>query len=144
MKTVYANTAHPALVKWSCGIAVALGIVLFILYATLEGDYLLYLASFSLLYGAIFISFYKLRIYEIDEGNGTITDYNAKKYPLQISRLTTATYKESKKGKFRSLFLHDDGTGFMDIRTSREKADRMVAQLLRLNPAIEVKHANYI
>ena len=65
-------------------------------------------------------------------------------YTLRISNLTSATYKESKKGKYRSLFLHDAGTGFMDIRTSKEKANQIVTQLLSANPAIEVKHANYI
>ncbi len=32
----------------------------------------------------------------------------------------------------------------MDIHTSKEKADQIVAQLLKLNPEIEVKHANYL
>lgn len=146
MKTVYANTARPGLVKWSTGIAIALGIGLFILYILSEGDYrvLLYIASFSLLYGGMFIGMYKLKGYEVDEEKGTITDYNVKDYPLHICNLTTVTYKESRKGKFRSLFLHDAGTGFMDIRTSKEKADMIVAQILRLNPAVEVKHANYL
>lgn len=85
-----------------------------------------------------------MRVYEVNEDEDTITDYKNKKYPLHISNLTTATYKESKKGRFRSLFLHDAGTGFMDIRTSKEKADQIVAQLLNANPAIEVKHANYL
>ena len=90
MKTVYANTAHPGLVKWSIGIAIALGIFLYILYISLDDKYklLLYIAAFSFLYGA--------------------------------------------------------GTGFMDIRTSKEKADKIVAQLLNANPTIEVKHANYL
>ena len=146
MKTVYANTTHPTLVKWSCAMAFIVGLVLFILYMTLEGDYkyLLYLAGFSLMYSTIFIAQYYLRRYEIDEENDTITDFQNKKYPLYISKLTTATYKESRKGKYRSLFLHDEGVGFMDIRVSKEKADEMVAQLLKVNPAIEVKHVNYL
>lgn len=146
MKTVYSNTAHPALVKWSIGIAIALGILLYVLYIYLDDRYkiLLYIAAFSFLYGAMFIGFYKLRVYEVNEEEDTITDYNKKKYPLRISNLITATYKESKKGRYRSLFLHDAGTGFMDIRTSKEKADKIVAQLLSVNPAIEVKHANYL
>ena len=65
-------------------------------------------------------------------------------YPLQISQLKSATYKESKKGRFRSLFLHDTGISFMDIHTSRTKADQIVTQLLKLNPEIEIKHANYL
>ena len=32
----------------------------------------------------------------------------------------------------------------MDIRTSKEKADQIVAQLRDINPAIEVKHVNYL
>ena len=134
------------MVKWSSGIGIVLGIVLFILYMKLDGNYriLLYIAAFSTFYGAMFTGFYKLRIYEIDEEEDTITDFNNKKYPLRISHLATVTYKESKKGRFRSLFLHDAGTGFMDIRTSKEKADKIVEQLLKVNPAIEVKHANYI
>lgn len=146
MKTVYANTAHPKLVKWSCVAAFLVGLVSVILYITLEGDgkYLLYLAGFSLIYAAMFTAQYYLRGYEIDPENDTVTDLQNKKYPLHISDLTTATYKENKKGKYRSLFLHDAGVGFMDIRTSKEKADQMVAQLLEANPAIEVKHINYL
>ena len=64
MKTVYANTEHPGLVKWSIGIAIALGIFLYILYISLEDKYklLLYIAAFSFLYGGMFIGFYKLRV----------------------------------------------------------------------------------
>ena len=146
MKTVYANTAHPKLVKWSCVAAFLVGLVSVILYITMEGDgkYLLYLAGFSLIYAAMFTAQYYLRGYEIDPENDTVTDLQNKKYPLHISDLTTATYKENKKGKYRSLFLHDAGVGFMDIRTSKEKADQMVAQLQKANPAIEVKHINYL
>ena len=146
MKTVYSNTTHPGLVKWSIGISIALGILLYILYINLDDNYklILYIAAFSFLYGAMFIGFYKLKTYEVDEEEDTIINYNNKKYPLRISNLTTATYKESKKGRFRSLFLHDAGVGFMEIRMSKEKADKMVAQLLMANPAIEVKHVNYL
>jgi hypothetical protein len=132
--------------KWSFGIAFSVGLGLFILYMTLEGDskYLLYLAGFCLMYTAMFSAQYYLRRYEIDEEKDTITDFQNKKYPLHISNLTTATYKENKKGKYRSLFLHDAGVGFMDIRISKEKADQMVVQLLKANSNIEVKHVNYL
>jgi len=146
MKTEYANTAHPKLMKWSCGIAFVVGLATFILYMTMEGDdkYLLYLTGFCLMYAAMFSAQYYLRRYEIDPENDTITDLQNKKYPLHISNLTTATFKESKKGKFRSLLLHDSGVGFMDIRISKVKADQMVTQLLKANPTIEVKHVNYL
>ena len=80
----------------------------------------------------------------VDEEADTITDSRQKKYPLKISQIKTATYKESKKGRFRSLFLHDTGVGFMDIRTSRDNAERMVAQILKVNPTVEVTTANYL
>lgn len=87
---------------------------------------------------------YFLLKYTIDEEADTITFSEQKKYPMKISNLTTITYKESKKGKFRSLLIHDSGVGFMDIRTSKVNADRITAQLTKANPAIVVNHVNYI
>lgn len=149
MKTVYSNTSHPKLVKWSSIIAIVVGIICFALYISgiSKGDgvrLFLYITAFSLIYGAFFYGQYLLFSLTIDEEADTITDSRQKKYPLKISQISTATYKESKKGKFRSLFLHDTGVGFMDIRTSKENADRIVAQILKVNPAVEVKHANYL
>ena len=80
----------------------------------------------------------------VDDQNDTVVNARNKKYPLKISRLTTITYKESKKGRFRSLLLHDDGVGFMTVKTSKKVADKIVAQLLEINPSIEVKHASYL
>lgn len=146
MKTVYANTNHPALVKWSSIVALVASLGLFVLYMTLDGEYmyLVNAAGFCLLYGTFFACQYYLRHYEVDEEKDTLTDYQNKNYPLYISKLTTATYKENRKGKYRSLFLHDAGVGFMDIRLSKEKADQLLAQLLKVNPNIEVKHVNYL
>ena len=147
MKTVYANTTNRKLTQWGCTISVILGIglfVLYILYRDASLGNLLLIASYGLFQGSLFYGMYKLKAYEIDDEEGTITDFDIKKHPLYISQLQSATYKESKRGRFRSLFLHDEGVAFMDIRTSKEKADQIVAQLLRLNPEIEVKHAHYL
>ena len=149
MKTVYSNTSNPKLIKWSSIAAVVIGIVCFALYIfeISQNDRVLlflYIAAFTLLYGALFYGQYKLLTLTIDEEADTITDSRQKKYPLRISQIKTATYKESKKGRFRSLFLHDTGVGFMDIRTSKENADKIVAQILKVNPGVVVEHANYL
>ena len=149
MKTVYSNTSYPKLIKWSSIIAVIVGIICFAIYiAELSKkdsvQLFLYITAFLLIYGAMFYGQYKLLTLTIDEEADTITDSRQKKYPLKISQIQSATYKESRKGKFRSLFLHDTGVGFMDILTSRENADKIVAQILKVNPAVEVKHANYL
>lgn len=149
MKTVYSNTSRPKFVKWSSVVALVLGFLFFFIYLfrIFENDTVelfLYIASFSLIYGALFYGQYKLLTITVDEEADTITDSRQKEYPLKISQIKTATFKESRKGRFRSLFLHDTGVGFMDIRTSRETAERMVAQILKVNPAVEVNTANYI
>lgn len=148
MKTVYSNTRHPSFCKWSSIVAGIIGFALMIIYglhvAEDDWDVILYIIGFSLTYFALFFSQYKLLNIAIDEENDTVTDSRNKKYPLRISKLATITYKESKKGKFRSIFLHDDGVGFMDIRTSKSNADKLAEQLLKANPSIEIKHANYL
>ena len=149
MKTVYSNTSNPKLIKWSSIAAVVIGIICFALYIfeISQNDRVLlflYIAAFTLLYGALFYGQYKLLTLTIDEEADTITDSRQKKYPLRISQIKTATYKESKKGRFRSLFLHDTGVGFMDIRTSKENAEKIVAQILKVNPGVVVEHANYL
>ncbi|MBQ3766714.1 MAG: hypothetical protein II874_08270 [Bacteroidales bacterium] len=149
MKTVYSNTSHPQLIKWSSIVAAVLGIILFVIYLLeLSRNKVillsLYVASFLLVYGAIFYGQYKLLTLTIDEEADTITDSRQKKYPLKISRIKSATYKESRKGRFRSLFLHDTGVGFMDIRTSRENAEKIVAQIRKVNPNVKVVTENYL
>ncbi len=105
---------------------------------------LLYVAGFFLLYGAFFYGQYKLLTITIDEGADTIADSRVKKYPIKISELKSADYKESKKGRFRSLFLHDTSNGFIDIRTNRATAEKMVAQILKVNPNVEVRTENFL
>ena len=121
MKTVYSNTGRPRLILWSSIAAVVLGVILFLLYLFEISRYdsvrlSLYIASFLLIYGAMFYGQYKLLSVTVDEEADTITDSRQKKYPLKLSQIKTATYKVNRKGRFRSLFLHDTGVGFMDIR----------------------------
>lgn len=149
MKTVYANSSRPELVKWSSIVAFVVGLVCILLYLfeafSNEGILaFLYTAGFFLLYGAFFYGQYKLLSITVDEEADTITDSRVKKYPLKISELKYAAYKESKKGRFRSLFLHDTGNGFMDIRTNRATAEKMVAQILKVNPNVEIRTENFL
>lgn len=148
MKTVIVNTEHPKRIKWITTTCCVVGVALFVLFLVLWQDVLdlsfLFPVYWSLFYFGFLYGEYKLCTYIIDDEADTLTDSRQKKYPLKLSELTTATYKENKKGKFRSLVIHDSGVGFMDIRTSRENADRIVARIREINPAIEVKHANYL
>ena len=152
MRTVYSNTDHPEFVKWSCILAAILGLLCIVQYFILinktDSDKTNILECFSffflLTYSALIFGSYYLNQYTVDTDADTLTNGQQKKYPLRISKLKTITYKESKKGKFRSLFVHDDGVGFMDIRTTKQNADLIAAQLLEANPSIEIRHANYI
>ena len=149
MKTVYANSTRPELVKWSSIVAFVVGFVFILLYLFQAFDQeilevILYIAGFTLFYGALVYGQYKLLSITIDEEADTITDSRIKKYPLKISQLQYVAYKESKKGRFRSLFLHDTGTGFMDIRTNRATAEKMVAQILKVNPNVEIRTENFL
>ena len=148
VKTIYANTRHPKAIKWATTLAIVAGVAFFVLDLVFWQDTIdlgfAFPVCWSLFYFGIMFREYKLCTYEIDDEADTLTDSRQKKYPLHLSKLTTLTYKESKKGRFRSLFIHDSGTGFMDIRTSKANADSMVARILEINPSVEVKHAHYI
>ena len=59
MKTVYANSSHPKLVLWSSVAAFIVGLASFLLYLFRAFDnegllVFLYIAGFSLIYGAFF------------------------------------------------------------------------------------------
>ena len=149
MKAVDSNTACPKLVKWMAIVAALVGVACFGLYLLQvfngEGVRLfLYISAFLLIYGAMFYGEYLLLTITVDEEKDTITDSRHKKYPLKVSQIKTATYKVNRKGKYRSLFLHDTGVGFMDIRTSKENAHLIVNQIRKVNPAVEINTANYL
>ena len=148
MRTTYSNTRHPKLVKYSVIAGVLLAVACFVLYVIFDEESwarsFFHLGWFVFFYSSLMGGSYLLLKYTIDEEEDTITFSEQKKYPMKISNLTTITYKESKKGKFRSLLIHDSGVGFMDIRTSKDNADLIVAQLTKANPSIVVKHASYI
>ncbi len=143
MKTVYSNTQHPELVKWGCiGVGV-LGVVSLVLFIILPQESYLFSTFTNLVLFSWLFAEQKLATITFDEEADTIIDSRQKKYPLRLSGITTVTYNENKKGKLRYLLIHDAGVGFMQIRTSKDNADRMIAQILKANPSAEIKHANY-
>ena len=146
MKTVYRNTSRPRLAKWSAITATVLAVVFYVLYCTRFGEsgyLLLYIASFLCFYSVLFLFSYLLLSYTVDPEDDSLTDNLNKKNRLRLSNIKTATIKETKKGKYRSLFVHDYGVGFMDIRTSRANAEKIIAQIREANPELEVKHTTY-
>lgn len=144
MKTVYSNTQRPELVKWGCIAVGVFGVVSLVLYIIFTQESYLFSLFVNLVVGAVFFADLKLATITFDEEADTIIDSRQKNYPLRLSGITTVTFNENKKGKFRYLLIHDAGVGFMQIRTSRDNAERMTAQILKANPSAEIKHANYI
>ena len=144
MKTVYRNTERPELIKWLCIGFGVLGIVSLVLYIILTQESYLFSLFTNLVLWAWLFAEYKLATITFDEEADTITDSRQKNYPLRLSGIVTVTYNENKKGKFRYLLIHEAGVGCMQIRTTKENADRMTAQIRKANPSAEVKHCNYI
>ena len=144
MKVVYRNTKHPERVKWACIAVGVLGVASLVLFIILSQESYLFSLFTNLVLWAFLFAELKLATYTFDDEDDTIIDSRQKNYPLRLSGITTITYNENKKGRFRYLLIHDAGTGFMQIRTSKENADRMTAQILKANPSAVIKHANYI
>lgn len=70
----------------------------------------------------------------IDEDNDTLSMTNKEKYPIRISNIRDIKIRK------RSLFIHDNGTYFMDIRLPKTQRMEIVEQLKRLNPKIKIEN----
>lgn len=70
----------------------------------------------------------------IDEDNDTLSMTNKEKYPIRISNIRDIKIKK------HSLFIHDKGTYFMDIRLPKAMRLEIAEHLKRLNPNIEIKN----
>lgn len=154
MPVVYSNIKHPKLVSFAfyasltatlvCQICWLVWFVISLKDLTLKEftiwQDLALLLCILLYFSFCFISWHFYRVV-IDEDNDTIANgcsWNNVE-SLKISALATITYKKSNKGRFRNLFLHDNGTLFMTVRPSEEHADMIVSQLLKVNTGIVVK-----
>lgn len=145
-RMVYSNTQRPGLVKALTIAGGVIGIGLIVLYFIIKSsDSCLFLIGWWVLYVGLVTCEYKFRKVVVDDEEGVIfTNGQSKNYPIKIAEITYIAFKESKKGKFRALFIHDIGVKFMEIRTSKANADAIADQLLKANPAIEVRHNHFI
>lgn len=145
-RTTYSNTKNPIRAKTIGIIGGIIGVAIMvsglIFNDRIEFDF--FIIGWFLAYGCFMLVEYRLRKVVIDEDKGVIYNNANKDYPILISNITYATFKENKKGRLRSLFIHDVGVKFMEIQTSKANAEAIMAQLLKINPSIEVRHANYL
>lgn len=81
----------------------------------------------------------------IDEEQRIIFTRACKDSPVNIDEIRDISVKESKKGRYRGqLTLHTHGVRFMEIKSDKENAYRIIDHLKRLNPTIEVKSNTHI
>ena len=145
MKSVYSNTTNPTRVKWLAGIFIFLCLALAVLYWFIDFDGLnLFTLGIQSAFWIYFFLYNSLNKIVVDEDEMILYDSNTKKYPIKIQAISYITFKESRKGKYRSLFVHDNDVHYLDLRTSKKNALAIADQLLKLNPAIEVRHQNYL
>lgn len=86
----------------------------------------------------IFISGYYLLELTVDEDEDMIHERHAE--TIRLSELVSITYKERRNGSLKSLFFKDSGVKYIDFKTNRETADRIVEQILKANPSVTVIH----
>lgn len=142
----YSNSRNPKAMKWIMWSSLIIGFTFYIIAFASEKDFwnILGMSLYLIFYCLFFWLIRKSEYCILDEEAGVVFTGETKKYPMKIDSIRSITYKESKKGKFRSLFIHDTGVGFFSIRTSRKTADAIVEKLISLNPGITVTHSNYL
>lgn len=140
-KVIYRNTEKPKLVR---GLAIAGVVIVLILGILLAVGVIDGLSFFYWCWSVIFVfvmtSDYLLREVTIDEEADTLVTNANKKYPMRISNISYIKYRTNKRRKFKSLFIHDNGVKFQDIRTKKVNADAIVAHLLKDNPSIDLQY----
>lgn len=140
-KVTYCNTEKPKLV-WYLAVA---GAAIVLIMGTLVAVGVIavlpfFYFSWFLIYVFLMTADYLLRKVTVDDEADTLVTNANKKYPMRISNISYIKYKTNKKGKFKSLFIHDNGVKFLDIRTKKVNADAIVAQLLEDNPSIDLQY----
>lgn len=141
VKVIYRNTEKPKLVR---GLAIAGVVIVLILGILLAVGVIVGLSFFYWCWSVIFVfvmtSDYLLREVTIDDEADTLVTNANKKYPMRISNISYIKYRTNIRGKFKSLFIHDNGVKFLDIRTKKVNADAIVAHLLKDNPSIDLQY----
>lgn len=142
-RKTYANSNKPIMMAWIGPGVALLGWILYA-FASAYDKPVWMIVCLSLIYGLGFYLIWKSYYCVIDDEERIIFSQENRKYPMKVDEIAYVMYKESKKGRFRSLFIHDTGLGFFSLKVSKKKADAIVADLLAMNPSIEIKHANYL
>lgn len=142
----YANSKNPLFMTWAGPGIALLGVIIYIVAVSSDNDVwaTIGISAYIIFYGLGFYFIRKACFCVIDEEQRIIFSQDNKKHPMKIDEIEYVMYKESKKGRFRSLFIHDTGVGFFNIKVNKKKADAIVADILAINPSIEIKHANYL
>ena len=146
-KTTYSNSNNPNLFKWIINalyviiIAVTIIFCIRIFVTDWESglDSILVLVNSALAFLILFLT-HKLISLTIDEEADLVTLNQIDS--LKISELSSIQFVESKRGRFRFLYIRDNSKQFIKMRTSERQAQAIVEHLTRLNPVIEVKHTN--
>ena len=126
----YSNSRNPKAMKWIMWSSLIIGFTFYIIAFASEKDFwnILGMSLYLIFYCLFFWLIRKSEYCTLDEKAGVVFTGETKKYPMKIDSIRSITYKESKKGKFRSLFIHDTGVGFFSIRTCRKFEKRRLTR----------------
>lgn len=143
--TKFSNSMNPKLMTALVVSLVVVSLACFVLFVCLDNDWsLVFQIAYMLAYAAAFPIINKMNYCVVDDEKGIVYTHENRKHPINVPEISYVILNESKRGRFRFLFIHDTGIGFVRIVCKRRTAEAIVAKLRTLNPSFEVRHANYI
>ena len=141
--TIYQNISNVKLWK---GISYAVVVIsaVIVIYDWIYGIYnLLYFICYPISMFAVNIPRIFFSVI-VDEEKGLVFLSTNKQFPMPIADIKTVLIKQTKKGKYRSLFIKDHGIRFLDIRLNEKQGMALLEQLKAMNPNFEVLNVNYM
>lgn len=127
----YSNSRNPKAMKWIMWSSLIIGFTFYIVAFASEKDFwnILGMSLYLIFYCLFFWLIRKSEYCTLDEEAGVVFTGETKKYPMKIDSIRSITYKESKKGKFRSVHPRHRGRLLQythkqkDCRCHRRKVD---------------------